>query len=649
MRLLTKLPRFGLPLLMKELQEQSARTRTFVLRIAYAILLIFAVGLFNSHALFEIGNRGVVIGSNLGMGNQFFQSIVVLQFVGIYLFLPAMVCGVLTVEKERNTLGLLLITKLGPWTIIFEKFASRIVPMLTFLLLSLPLLSFTYSLGGLESATLFFGLWFLLLSVLQIGSVAILASSFFSGTVGSFLGTYFLLGVLSFGPAILDFVLLHDFLQYFARFFASHFLRWMFGSNVSMEFMFGELALGMFMPPALLQFCVMANGDFYGSMTGSTLKHPYWFAFFCGLPTMMSTGVSLALARFFLIRRAFTSSTNPILSLFKWLDRIFVLANQRLTGGVVLVKESQRMPDLQPVAWRETAKRSLGQFRYLVRVFVTLEFPTFFLVFLAATGSSGNDASSGPVSALMFFLWIVSVVLIGVTASNLIAGERSRQTLDVLLTTPIVGRDLILQKMRGVKRLMLVCAVPVLTCIIFQTWWKTQLGRFSDPYNSNRFGYEYASQFDWLEYLITSLAGLFILFHLTMWLAFWIGMKLKSPSKAILTSLGVQVAWCSLPSMLTLAMMIWVDSSRPPGYDSEHTGIMLWYLNSPAFLVVYSEFQSLRRMTPTPYLPVIVNSLIYGGCWLLIRNRVLSRADENLARMNSETPALCTSATEQGA
>jgi hypothetical protein len=628
---------FRLPLLMKELQEQSARRRTFVLRLAYAILLIFAVSLSNVGELSGLTMQGTASGANLGLGNRFFRSVINIQFLGVYLFLPAMVCGVLTVEKERNTLGLLLITRLGPWTIIFEKFASRIVPMLSFLLISLPLMSFMYSLGGMEPITLFQGVWFLLLSVLQIASLAVLASSFFSGTVGSFLGTYALIGLLIFGPVTLDYVLLHnsifrmgvDFLSFFFLGTPSR------GSNPAI-FLFRELTFGMFFPPILLEMNVMAVSSSAGPMAGSSLKQPYWFAIISGIPTLLCTAASLALARYFLIRRAFVTSTNPILSLFKWLDRIFVAANNRFAAGVVLVKESQRLPNFDPVAWRETAKRSLGQFRYLVRVLVTLQFPTLLLIFLVATGREGTNARSGPVSALMFLLWVTAIVLISVTASSLIAGERSRQTLDVLLATPLSGRELILQKLRGVKRLMLVCAIPLLTCIAFQTWWKLELGHIATRYDTLVFGVVPNTRFDWIEYLVTSLLGTIVLFHLTMWVSFRIGMKMKSPSKAILTTLGTLVAWCALPAMLIFAFMVSMRSNQIPTAGSANSGELLLFLFSPAYLVAFAELQPLHTLGPIPYLPVLLNSLFYGTCWWLIRHQVLTHADDCLARMRSD-------------
>ena len=67
------------------------------------------------------------------------------------------------------------------------------------------------------------------------------------------------------------------------------------------------------------------------------------------------------------------------------------------------------------------------------------------------------------VKALLFFMWAMAVMIVAVQSSSLIAGERSHQTLDVLCTTPLAGRDILLQKITGVRRLMILLWFPMLT------------------------------------------------------------------------------------------------------------------------------------------------------------------------------------------
>ena len=193
--------RWGLPLLTKELAEQSARKRTYVVRTLYASLLVgFAMLMFWAEVYREITSPFDV----LGQGREMFQVILMLQFAGVYLFMPAITCAVITAEKERNTIGLLLLTKLGPWTILMEKFLGRLVPMGTFLLLALPLMGFTYAMGGVTQQDLWISLWALIITVLQVGALALACSAFFRSTVASFIATYIIGFLMFLGPLFLQ-------------------------------------------------------------------------------------------------------------------------------------------------------------------------------------------------------------------------------------------------------------------------------------------------------------------------------------------------------------------------------------------------------------------------------------------------------------
>ncbi|WP_230685503.1 hypothetical protein, partial [Streptococcus pneumoniae] len=76
--------------------------------------------------------------------------------------MPAMSVGAITLEKEKNTLTLLFLTRLGPWTILFEKYLARVVNMASYLLITLPLFGIAYSLGGVTQLELWSALWTLL-------------------------------------------------------------------------------------------------------------------------------------------------------------------------------------------------------------------------------------------------------------------------------------------------------------------------------------------------------------------------------------------------------------------------------------------------------------------------------------------------------
>ena len=164
---------FHLPLLAKELLEQAARPRTYWMRVAYGALLYLVVVLPQVDFFKGAGNpRGM-----LGEGRQLFDALVGFQFAGIFLFLPALMSGRITQEKERESLALLLLTDLSSAQIVLQKYFAGLVPMLTFLLLGLPLGAVAYAFGGFPPRDLALAAAMLLLACLQVGALALWCSA----------------------------------------------------------------------------------------------------------------------------------------------------------------------------------------------------------------------------------------------------------------------------------------------------------------------------------------------------------------------------------------------------------------------------------------------------------------------------------------
>jgi len=120
------------------------------------------------------------------------------------------------------------------------------------------------------------------------------------------------------------------------------------------------------------------------------------------------------------------------------------------------------------VAWRETTKKSLGKARYIFRVFVLVLVPTTFFGFLVISDTSRGGSHEG--AAFLFPLygrwryWFVH------SGANAISSERSSQTLDVLLVTPMTGRDIIRQKTQALQRLTQALALVFLTVFAMEAW-----------------------------------------------------------------------------------------------------------------------------------------------------------------------------------
>jgi ABC-type transport system involved in multi-copper enzyme maturation permease subunit len=106
------------------------------------------------------------------------------------------VCGLITDEKERGTLSLMLLTDISPLEAVLQKYFAGLIPMFTLLMLTLPVGGFAYMLGGLTVSMVVYGTSVLLITAATVGAIALACSSYARTTIGSFMGTYGILGIL---------------------------------------------------------------------------------------------------------------------------------------------------------------------------------------------------------------------------------------------------------------------------------------------------------------------------------------------------------------------------------------------------------------------------------------------------------------------
>lgn len=507
-----------LPLLRRELTELSSRRRTYVIRFVGAIIVLTAAMLYYSYhvALLESSRYGVGGGNPnrfLGAGAPIFKGIVRMLFVSVQALMPALICGSITIEKERNTIGTLFVTRLSPMTIVLEKLGSRLVPMFTFLLLTFPVLAVVYSLGGVETTLLLGTLWLLFCECLLYASIGLLCSSWFATTVTAFIWSYVLTGLLAVFSGL--------FAQHFPMALPTPYYLWIAafqgsGSGYRINSMIMNSSSGVLQTLAQLLLVVATT-----------------------IPSLMVTAVFVLMARVFLVRRAFISSASVMLKLFKAIDDFFVRLNDRTTGGMVLMKDYNSLPLFDAVAWRERSKTSLGKARYLFRILVVMEGPTLFICVGAATVSAGSDFSG--LRELLLLVWAIAAMILAMKGATIISAERVRETLDALLSTPLTAKEILTQKIAGMKRLMIVLAIPILsvhfTLLLLDVDLRAMLSASQTMFNV---GWYIGSCF------LTTLLTMQIL----AWLAVLLGLRSKSQSRSAMTAISLIAAWVLVSSFL---------------------------------------------------------------------------------------------------
>ena len=562
----------ALPLLAKELTEIAARRRTYITRVVYALLLFgFFVGMNESTLRYAASNPLNAMGS----GQSMFKVFIALQLIGICLFLPAFTAGLITQEKERDSLVLLLLTELSPWQILLQKLGSGLVSIFSFLLIGMPLAALCYAHGGISPETLFQGVAVLFLTCLQVAAFALLCSTLARTTVGAFIGTYVGAGLFIGAVALAgwgSYYVLHgresdDYIEPFMYVF----------------------------PPMLLD------------QSNPTIPQTLLLS----IAPLVTTFVFLLLARFYFVRRAFAPARNRLLGLFRWLDAVAQRGN-RLVGNVTFRVRDRALPEDDPIAWREMTRTALGRPHYLVRLLLVLETVACALC-LWAVFENGTRDHNYILSMLIASLGTMVVLALSAFAANAFVSERISQTLEVLLTTPLVARDIVRQKARMLTRFLWVLAVPLATVFGIEAWAEEDA---THRYLGNQV------PLDTTAYLIWSFLSLAVYLPLVLWLSLWIGLKMRTRFRAILTALGVIVAWCVLP--VVIGAICRFDSGK-----SESAFMAL----SPLAVPAMNELGEMQELFPKmEMLGPALNFLFYGVLALLFRALCLRRADRYLRR-----------------
>ena len=533
----------GMPLLAKELAEQAARRRTYVIRFLYAALL-FAAGLF---IVYGRGTSGGV--ARMGQGQEMFRQIYRLQLLTIFVVLPATCAGALAGEKERESLSLLLLTTIPRTMIVLQKLLSRVIPMMSFVVLSFPLLATAYSFGGVQTDQLYQSLLKLIVFTGYVGSVSIMCSTYCRTTLEAYVATYLCL--------------------------LANIYSW---------------------PVIASSFSAVNQSANPWNATADVLIELLVLSFF--------SVVAVALACSFLYQRAFVPHKNLLLTAFRKVDAVFNDMNS-VTGGVVLVKDGAPYPVADPIAWRETAKRSLGTFRYLFRMLVLIELP----ILVVSQGIRVDLVrSESSMSVLLYCLWVIAIVLTAIHSASVISTERSRQTLDVLLVAPIGGREILSRKLSGVRRLFWTLMVPFTTVFVFQHWF-------------------HGARFD-LRYLILCFGSVFTVLPLVMWSGMAIGLVARSQMRAILTLLGILALVVFSGPLLIYVLNLMGENSQTMERLSRITpGSALQFLESRFF----TRGESTDMWGRFWGLAAVIS--LYGIAAVLLRRWVLASADRLLGRV----------------
>jgi ABC-2 type transport system permease protein len=139
---------------------------------------------------------------------EMFMIISVIQLALILFITPGLTAGVISSERERQTLNIMLTTTQSSTSIIVSKLISSISFLLLLIVASLPLYSIVFLFGGISPTQVLMTLGFYTFTILTYGSLGVLFSTIIRKTIVSMVTTYGVTLFLAGGTAFLTIILM---------------------------------------------------------------------------------------------------------------------------------------------------------------------------------------------------------------------------------------------------------------------------------------------------------------------------------------------------------------------------------------------------------------------------------------------------------
>lgn len=184
------------PVFAKEAVEIARRKRFYVNRCLFGLVLFAILLSFTDQYGGRLRRDDAKDRREMARAaSELFIAVNVIQLGAVFVFVPVFTCAVLAGEREAHTLELLFTTNLTDRQLVLGKLGSRVVAMATLVLSGLPVLSFTVFLGGVSPESLWRSAAVVLLLTVFVGAHAVYFSAVTRSPLGALVRTYWWLGL----------------------------------------------------------------------------------------------------------------------------------------------------------------------------------------------------------------------------------------------------------------------------------------------------------------------------------------------------------------------------------------------------------------------------------------------------------------------
>lgn len=560
----------------KEMRVQGRRYFTYLTRGVTALLLAFITAMvFLSLVGWMMGSAVTTNGAAMrlqelqGLAPAVSVSVFLVQLVGMSLAGPILLGPSLCDEKRAGTLSALLTTPLTPWQIVMGKLISAFSQLTILALIPLPLVLAVRVFGGVPVEFVFAGL------------AVSFAMAFLGAALAVFFSTGAKRGLTASMLAMMSAIALNGLPALLVGKMIS------LGATIPMSVPF------MMSSPATAAILI---ADLVGGGPGGMLQaQTIWIG-----NVLMNVGLGAVVLMFAtarvraLLRREGQGATTP----------------EEGKGGKAGKRkhEASREVGGQPVMWRELRQKMFRRSFWLV--FSVLIAACFLVI------ANWNESDTRSATMMVTVMGsILSLILATAGSAGSVNGEREARTWDVLLTTGLSGRQIVMGKFVGcVKRQFF---VPIV--ILLQQMYSVLAG------DLNPLGV--------LLHFVILMPAIGFLSATGVWLS----MKFRRPTTAAVFNLVLAMGlWGALPAMAGVSMMLFERIRLDGVGDTIMRGVLAI---NPAFMAGSNMdgFSSPRSWMPAGHhfnlgpggsfgvaVWVLVAGLVTGGGYLLATMGVLS-------------------------
>lgn len=186
------------PVLRREMRTSLRNWRIFGGIALYVLLMGIGAGIFLYGTMFASYDFSFDPQSTVAL----YGILCAIQMAFVLLATPAQAAASISGERERQTLDLLLVTKMSQFSIVIGKLLSSLGIILLMIFATLPIFAIVFYFGGVS----FFGLLgmmaYVLMTAVMAGCISVFMSCIFKRTMISIVLVYLLIGILCFGTLI---------------------------------------------------------------------------------------------------------------------------------------------------------------------------------------------------------------------------------------------------------------------------------------------------------------------------------------------------------------------------------------------------------------------------------------------------------------